>query len=153
MAMTRVQAEALATLVGRLRTDWDHRGIVAAIERAVPTANAWDISHALLHLAEDRAVKTPGMLVQPGKHWRKPDGTATPRRGDHAVRCPEHPLSVMPCPECVAKRVPPPVGFHETVAEALERGKAAHRERMELAARRAAIESSLTVTVTTGGGA
>lgn len=114
--MTRVQAEALAAFIVRLRTDWRPAGVVAALEKAAPTADAWDLARALLNLASEPTVQTPGLLDKPGPHWRRPDGETPTRRGDHNVRCVDHPMSFMPCPQCEAKRTPPPLQDPEYAA-------------------------------------
>jgi hypothetical protein len=105
--MTKVQAEALAAFVSRMRPEWRTVGIVAALEKAAPTADAWDVAHALLNLTAEPSVLTPGLLPGPGPHWRRDDGSKPARRGDHDVHCPEHPSSVHPCPQCAAKRCTP----------------------------------------------
>jgi hypothetical protein len=97
--MTKVQAQRLAEFIHLARGEWNTPGILAALEQAAPTATVFDVARALINIAEDATVKTPGMLNQPGTHWRKPDGSAIPRRGDHDVPCPEHHLS-MPCRAC-----------------------------------------------------
>lgn len=107
--MTRVQAEALAAFVSRMRPEWRTVGIVAALEKAATTADAWDVAHALLNLAAEQSVLTPGLLPGTGPHWRRDDGSKPARRGDHDVHCPEHPSSFHPCPQCAAKRTPPPL--------------------------------------------
>lgn len=119
--MTRVQAEALAAFVVRVRTDWRPAGVVAALEKAAPTADVWDVARALLALASEQSVQTPGLLDKPGPHWRKPDGEMPGRRGDHNVRCPEHPLSVHPCPQCEAKKCDPTPDYLEAKAALAER--------------------------------
>ena len=95
--MTRVQAEALATFVTRVRPEWRQAGILAALEKAAPTADVYDVARALLNLAAEPSVLTPGLLPGPGPHWRKPDGQRIPRRGDHNVPCPDHDGHTMPC--------------------------------------------------------
>jgi hypothetical protein len=112
--MTRVQAEALAAFVSRMRPEWRPAGIVAALEKAAPTADAWDVAHALLNLAAEPSVLTPGLLPGPGPHWRRDDGTKPARRGDHDMPCVDHPGRTHPCPLHVA--APPPVGDPEYVA-------------------------------------
>jgi hypothetical protein len=107
--MTKVQAEALAAFVSRMRPEWRTVGIVAALEKAATTADAWDVAHALLNLAAEPSVLTPGLLPGPGPHWRRDDGSKPARRGDNDMHCPEHPSSVHPCPQCAAKRTPPPL--------------------------------------------
>jgi hypothetical protein len=114
--MTRVQAEALAAFVSRMRPEWRTVGIVAALEKAATTADAWDVAHALLNLAAEPSVLTPGLLPGPGPHWRRSDGTQPTRRGDNDVHCPEHPSNVHPCPVCESKRTPPPLADPEYLA-------------------------------------
>ena len=111
MTITRVQTEALATLATKLRPDWRHAGVVAAIDKAAETtSDPFDIARALVNLASEGSVQTPALLAGPGPHWRNPDGSTPHRRGDNDVHCPEHPLSVHPCPQCAAKRcLPDPV--------------------------------------------
>lgn len=99
MRITRVQAEALGVLATRLRPDWDHPGVMAAIERARDTADALDLCRALLNLAGNPALTSPGMLPKPGRHWTRADGAPTPRRGDHTMHCPDHPDQPQPCPQ------------------------------------------------------
>ena len=39
-----------------------------------------------------------------------PDALDAPARTSHNIRCPEHPIAFMPCPQCAAKRcLPDPV--------------------------------------------
>ena len=101
MKITRVQAEALATLATKLRPDWRHAGVMAAIEKCT-TEEPCDIARALVNLAADSTVQTPGLLHRGGPHWLRPDGEKPARRGDHAVRCTRHPINVEPCPQCRA---------------------------------------------------
>ena len=56
--MARTQAEALAAFVVRVRTDWSHGGVMAAIERAAD-ADPLDVARALVTLAADRSMLTP----------------------------------------------------------------------------------------------
>ena len=89
---TRVQAEALATLVRQLRPDWDHPGIVHAIGRCHREALS-EIAVALIRLAENGQAKTPALLPEPGRHWTRAALDDTPagpntRNLDH---CPIHP--------------------------------------------------------------
>jgi hypothetical protein len=106
MTMTRVQAEALTAFVVRVRTDWRPAGVLAALEKAAPTTDVYSVAVALLNLAADETVKTPGLLPMPGPHWRKWDGSTPGRRGDHDMPCPEHPTQVHPCPTCKAEKPP-----------------------------------------------
>lgn len=121
--MTKVQAEALAAFVARIRPEWRPAGILAALEKAAPTADVHDVACALIRLAEDGTVRTPGLLPQPGPHWAKPNGEHAPRRGDHTMRCPEHPTQPMPCVECRQDRAPMPDGFMTQAAAAIEAGR------------------------------
>lgn len=114
MTITRVQTEALATLATKLRPDWRHAGVVAAIDKAAETtSDPFDIARALVNLASEGSVQTPALLAGPGPHWRNPDGSTPHRRGDNDVHCPEHPLSVHPCPQCAAKRCDPTPDYLE----------------------------------------
>jgi hypothetical protein len=104
--MTRVQAEALAAFIVRLRTDWRPAGVVAALEKAAPNADPFDVARALINLASEPSVKTPGLLPGPGPHWRNPEGEIPGRRGDHDIPCVDHPSQVHPCPTCRAEKPP-----------------------------------------------
>lgn len=115
--MNRVQAEALAAYVSRVRTDWRPAGIVAALEKAAPTADVWDVTNALCALASDPSVKTPGLLPGPGPHWRRWDGSLPSRRGDYNVPCVDHPEHVHPCP--LHERTPAPVGLIDAAKAAI----------------------------------
>lgn len=106
--MTAAQAQALATLVTRLRPDWDHVGLVSVIGKARHLGSPIQISRALLVLAENRELRTPALLVEKGRHWVQ-DGEPVGPNVSHNVRCVEHPINFMPCPLCAAKRTPPPV--------------------------------------------
>ena len=104
--MTRTQAEALATFIAKVRPDWDHPGIVAAISKAQAKATPLQVARALVNLAENSDLRTPAMLAEKGQHWR--DGMEpTGPNASHDVRCPEHPTHAHPCPDCATKRTPP----------------------------------------------
>ena len=98
--MTRSQAVAVATAVQQVRPEWDHPGILAALQAAQGHGTPAEVAAAAFRLAGDLKVRTPGMLAQPGKHWRAPaDGGPTvsvvvTRCGEH----PEHPAAR--CPAC-----------------------------------------------------
>ena len=137
MRMTEVQAQALAAFVSRVRTDWNPPGIVAALEKAAPTADVHDVACALIRLAEDATVKTPGLLPQPGPHWLKPDGSKPARRGDHTLTCPEH-AERLPCGRCIADTGAPPAEVIGDIRAALDAAKTTHHQRdAEKAAREA----------------
>ena len=98
--MTRSQAVAVATAVQQVRPEWDHPGILAALQAAQGHGTPAEVAAAAFRLAGDLKVRTPGMLAQPGKHWRAPaEGGPTvsvvvTRCGEH----PEHPAAH--CPIC-----------------------------------------------------
>ena len=97
--MTRSQAVAVATAVQQVRPEWDHPGILAALQAAQGHGTPAEVAAAAFRLAGNLQVRTPGMLSQPGAHWRAPaDGGPTvsvvvTRCGEHtahpAARCPE----------------------------------------------------------------
>ncbi len=101
--MTRSQAVAVATAVQQVRPEWDHPGILAALQAAQGHGTPAEVAAAAFRLAGDLKVRTPGMLAQPGKHWRAPaEGGPTvsvvvTRCGEH----PEHPAAH--CPICEAR--------------------------------------------------
>ena len=122
--MTKVQAQALAAYISRVREDWRPAGIVAALEKAAPTCDVWDVTNALCQLAADPSVKTPGLLPGPGPHWRKWDGSLPTRRGDNDVPCIDHPEHVHPCP--MHERTPPPAGLIDKAKAAIAKNPAPH---------------------------
>lgn len=128
MKMTKVQAEALAAFVARVRPEWRPAGILAALEKAAPTADVHDVACALIRLAEDATVKTPGLLPQPGPHWLKPDGSKPARRGDHTLTCPEH-AERLPCGRCIADTGAPPAEVLGDIRAALDAAKTTHHQR------------------------
>lgn len=128
MKMTKVQAEALAAFVARVRPEWRLAGILAALEKAAPTADVHDVACALIRLAEDATVKTPGLLPQPGPHWLKPDGSKPARRGDHTMTCPEH-AERLPCGRCIADTGAPPAEVLGDIRAALDAAKTTHHQR------------------------
>ena len=98
--MTRSQAVAIATAVQQVRPEWDHPGILAALEKAAPLGTPAEVAAAAFRLAGNLQVRTPGMLSQPGAHWRAPaDGG--PTVSVVVTRCGEHPAHpAAHCPEC-----------------------------------------------------
>lgn len=138
--MSGVQAQALAAFVSRIRPEWNVKGIVSALEKAAPTGDVHDVACALIRLAADPTVKTPGMLPQPGAHWLKPDGTKPHRRGDHTMTCPDpdHGGERMPCGQCASNTGAPPAEVQAEIRAALEAAKTTHQQRAaEKAAREA----------------
>ncbi len=98
--MTRAQGVAIATAVQQVRPEWDHPGILAALEKAAPLGTPAEVAAAAFRLAGNLQVRTPGMLSQPGAHWRAPaDGG--PTVSVVVTRCGEHPAHpAAHCPEC-----------------------------------------------------
>lgn len=140
--MTETQAQALAALIVRLRDadgmpQWDNAGIIAKLREAAPTASSWDLARAAINLAENRDLRTPGVLPQPGPHWLKPDGSKPARRGDHTMTCPEH-AERLPCGRCIADTGAPPAEVLGDIRAALDAAKTTHHQReAEKAAREA----------------
>lgn len=134
--MTQAQIQALATFISRVREDWDHPGIVAAISKASGLGSPFDVARALVNLAENRDLTSPGMLSQPGRHWVKASNEPTGPNLSNNVRCPEHPINFMPCPLCEAKRcLPDPVEHADYIAarEALKARRPIPTEQKRLA--------------------
>ena len=136
--MARSQAEALAAFVVRVRTDWSHGGVTAAIERAAD-ADPLDVARALVTLAADRSMLTPALLAKPGPWWRNAAGlNVAPER--YTQQCHDHPAEAVPCPACrAAYEANPP--RRETIAAALQAARAARgagdRAEQEIRDRRA----------------
>ncbi len=101
--MTRSQAVAVATAVQQVRPEWDHPGILAALQAAQGHGTPAEVAAAAFRLAGDLKVRTPGMLAQPGKHWRAP-AEGGPTVSVVVTRCPEHPEHpAARCPLCEAR--------------------------------------------------
>ena len=101
--MTRSQAVAVATTVQQVRPEWDHPGILAALQAAQGHGTPAEVAAAAFRLAGDLKVRTPGMLAQPGKHWRAP-AEGGPTVSVVVTRCPEHPEHpAARCPLCEAR--------------------------------------------------
>jgi len=99
MRITKSEAQALATFVARCRDDWDHPGIVAAIQKAAHLGAPAAIGAALCRLAENRELRTPAMLAEPGTHWT---GT-TVAKLPPPIMCADHPAEpARECRECRA---------------------------------------------------
>lgn len=144
--MTETQAQALAALIVRLRDadgmpQWDNAGIIAKLREAAPTASSWDLARAAINLAENRDLRTPGVLPQPGPHWLKADGSKPARRGDHTMTCPDH-AERLPCGRCIADTGAPPAEVLGDIRAALDAAKTTHHQRdAEKAARETAKEN------------
>ena len=96
-------------------TAWDTAGIAAAIRDAGGSPGAAFAAAALA--AEDVSLAKPSVSAL-RNHWPKNAGVEGPRTS-HAMRCVEHPLSVMPCPQCAAKVAPPTDEYLATKSEVL----------------------------------
>lgn len=113
--MTRGQAEATATLIATLRPDWDHRGILAAIQTAAPRHTAPQIAIAAIHAATNPTNRTPAVIPLNGPHWNT-GPTTGPADGPHDRR---------PCVICRAPHEPGPCPRRNP--ENAQRGAAAAR--------------------------
>jgi len=101
--ISRVEAQALAAFVSRIRDDWQQPGIVAAIEKAAPLGSPAAIGAALCMLAENLELRTPALLAETGPHWT---GT-TVAKLTPPVMCVDHPAEpARECRECRALAVP-----------------------------------------------
>jgi hypothetical protein len=95
-------------------TEWDTAGVAAALREVGGTPGAALAAAALA--AEDRALSKPSAAAL-RNHWPKNTGVEQPRVS-HNVRCAEHPLNVMPCPQCASKRSLPDPDEHADYIEA-----------------------------------
>jgi hypothetical protein len=98
--ISRTQAEALATFITRIRPDWDHPGILAAIGKAQHLGSPAAIGSALCRLADNRELRTPATLPDPGAHWAgTPVAAIRP-----PTMCGDHPRRrALNCPDCAAE--------------------------------------------------
>lgn len=87
MRISTAQAQALGAFISRIRDDWDHPGIVAAITKAAPLGNPAEIGTALCRLAANHELRTPALLSEPGPHWH--DTSVATRVWP--VMCQQHP--------------------------------------------------------------
>ena len=98
--MTRSQAVAVATAVQQVRPEWDHAGILAALEKASTLGTPAEVAAAAFRLAGNLQVRTPGMLAQPGAHWKAP-AEGGPTVSVVVTSCGEHTAHpAARCPEC-----------------------------------------------------
>ena len=124
--LTRTQAEALATFIVRVREDWSHSGVMAALEKS-NIVDALDTARAVVNLAADPTAKTPALLAKPGPWWRNPTGeNVSPER--YTMRCHEHPAETVPCRECTARALADPPR-PKTIAAAKEAARRARSTR------------------------
>lgn len=133
--MTEAQAQALAALITRLRAadgmpPWDNAGIIAKLREAAPTASSFDVARAAITLAENRELRTPAILPNPGPHWTRQDGSKPARRGDHTMRCPDHGEPYLSCSQCAQiEPTPPPEDVQAEIRAALDAAKTTHHQR------------------------
>jgi hypothetical protein len=112
--ISQAQAQALATFITRIRDDWDHPGIVAAIQKAAPLGTPADIGTALCRLAANPDLRTPAVLADPGTHW----ANTTVASRTPPVMCPEHVTQpARDCPDCRAQAVTDKVAVSELAAK------------------------------------
>lgn len=98
--MTNTQTQAIATACNRVRDDWHHAGILAALRKAAPLGSPAAVAAALFRLADDRTMDTPGLLHQPGPWW---GGTTVADRRPPTM-CGTHPQRrALECPECASE--------------------------------------------------
>lgn len=72
--LTKVEAQALAAFITRVRPDWDAPGIVACLGKAAHLGTPLEVAIACLELAKNPALSTPGLLPERGRHWTQADG-------------------------------------------------------------------------------
>lgn len=90
MPMTKPQADAIAVLVHNLRTEWDTRGIMAALAKCAHQPAA-DVALASIRAAMDPGAKTPGVIPTDGPHWaERLAPREAPRPPRHDEQCPHH---------------------------------------------------------------
>lgn len=96
--ITKTEAEALAAYICRVRGDWDHPGVVAAIRKAAHCGTPLEIGVALCTIAKDRSLRTPALLAEKGRHWTQ-EGAPVGPNASNDTPCGIHRLS-LPCPAC-----------------------------------------------------
>lgn len=79
--MTEIQldkatAEHLAAVVAALRSDWDERGIVAALAQARDRGDVSQVAMAAIRAAADPSNRTPAVIAMEGPHWREKPAAA-----------------------------------------------------------------------------
>ena len=87
------------------------RGDDVVIEPLLLRAQHWPLAHtharrraAACRLAGNLKLRNPGMLAQPGAHWRAP-AEGGPTVSVVVTRCPEHPEHpAARCPACDSRR-------------------------------------------------
>ena len=67
-------ADALASLLGRLRPDWQMPGIMAALaDERLRGRNPFAVARAAILAAGNPKVRTPAVIAMDGEHWNEPD--------------------------------------------------------------------------------
>lgn len=90
------QIEAIARCVATLRSDWDVRGIEAALAKVDPKRTAYETAVAAIKAAQDPGNRTPATIAFTGPHW----GERT------RSRAPQHWQPPHPCNACNAVHDP-----------------------------------------------
>jgi len=125
--LTRTQAEALATFIVRVREDWSHGGVMAALEKS-NIVDALDTARAVVNLAADPSVRTPALLAKPGPWWRNPAGENV-GHGSNNMRCHVHGDQEIPCATCRAEYTPASPDTVQAAMAACRADLAAHQPR------------------------
>lgn len=125
--LTRTQAEALATFIVRVREDWSHGGVMAALEKS-NIVDALDTARAVVNLAADPTAKTPALLAKPGPWWRNPAGENV-GHGSNNMRCHVHGDQEIPCSTCRAEYVPASPHTVQAAMATIRADLAAHQPR------------------------
>lgn len=92
MAFDKETGQAIATLMHRLRPDWDTPGCLAAVAK-VNTLDPFNVAMAAIRLCGTPDAQTPmALATRDGQHWRERIATSAvryPPRSDQA--CTKHP--------------------------------------------------------------
>ncbi len=103
--ITDSQAQALASFVALIHTDWHIPGIRTAIHTAKRRAPADELAIALIRLAGRDDLRTPAVLAQDGPHWHGLETAAA--RAPQRPKCPAHGLALRVtdglCVSCLAE--------------------------------------------------
>jgi len=103
MPLSQSQGEALTTLLGTIRHDWNAAGIRAALKKASPLGSAAEVAVAACRCAANPDMRTPALIADPGPHWQ---GLAAGSRLAPQM-CVTHPeQKAGSCLECVKAAVP-----------------------------------------------
>lgn len=136
--LTNTQIERLAGMANQLRPEWPVNSLVTYIKKHRTRAYR-DLAVALSWVATDSDSHTPARLDENGPWWKAAaiaEGGA--RRGDHTMRCVEHPGERLPCLSCAEGIKPPPEDVQAEIRAAIDAAKTnQHRSDAEKAAREA----------------